>query len=109
MKNEQENYIFWVKWAENKKTISGHRPIYKYDDDLYIDLSVGNVTFYKNLQNKHQWHRLDGPAFINWNGVKSYWIDNNHIYECDYWVHPAVVQYFKKRAIRNVIVEVLNE
>ena len=100
-----ETYFTWVEWAHGQKSISHHRPIYVWGPG-FVDMTMGRVTFYLEVSQKHYWHRLDGPAYIDTAGaLSSYWIDNERISEENYWSHPLVVSY----SVLKIINEVLSE
>lgn len=49
-----------------------------YDEESYIiKYSIGTIVFLKIGTEPHQnvYHRVDGPAFIRWNGDKWWWLN----------------------------------
>lgn len=99
-----ESFKEWKAWSKTQISLKSYDLTFKYKDG-YIDFSANIITFYSNPKERYKWHRLDGPALIDSQGVVGYWIDDVQYKEEDYWKHPLVIE----NKMLEIIEEVLNE
>lgn len=103
-KPTEETFKAWKAWSKTQISLKSYDLSFKYKDG-FVDFSAGIITFYNNPKARYRWHRLDGPAVIDKNGITGYWIENRQYSHEEYWNHPLV----KERKFIDCLLEVLDE
>jgi hypothetical protein len=60
----------WVKNGKNDEQL------YVNEDELLVFKLSGEYRYIEYLNDKNDYHRLDGPAFESSDGYKAWWVDD---------------------------------
>lgn len=109
MENE-EKYEYWLDYVtkngNGRKTVMGGGVFawapYKCGAVVLNDVHQF-VFFTKSIDNFLYWHRLDGPAVVQKDGIHKFWIEDKRMEEGCFLKHPLRVEAIMDSLIKEIL------
>jgi hypothetical protein len=67
-----------MNYTKIRVTLKDNTELYIDEDELIVFKLSGEYKYIEYLNDKDEWHRLDGPAFEGASGSKEWWVGGKH-------------------------------